>query len=119
MIFATRPEGRKQEEPLDELSLVKMNRPGIVEPPDLKSMGAMHSHPSTPKRCASASCASCSSTKISTRRGGRRFARSPIDCVVPRTWVRQAERDAGDRPGLTTDQRQRPRYLEKEVKEER
>jgi transposase len=34
-----------------------------------------------------------------------------------RTWVRQAECDAAGRPGLTTDERQRLRDLEKEVKE--
>jgi transposase len=34
-----------------------------------------------------------------------------------RNWVRQAERNAGLRPGLTTDERERLRDLEREVKE--
>ena len=32
-----------------------------------------------------------------------------------RRWVRQAERDEGRRPGLTTDERQRLKALEREV----
>jgi transposase len=31
-----------------------------------------------------------------------------------RRWVQQAERDAGERPGLTTDERQRVKDLERE-----
>ena len=34
-----------------------------------------------------------------------------------RRWVRQAERDAGKRPGLTTDERERLKQLEREVGE--
>jgi len=32
-----------------------------------------------------------------------------------RHWVRQAERDQGRRPGVTTDERQRLKQLEREV----
>ena len=34
-----------------------------------------------------------------------------------RRWVRQAERDGGLRPGLTTDERARMKALEREVRE--
>ena len=40
-----------------------------------------------------------------------------LGCSVEalRRWVRQAERDEGRRPGLTTDERQRLKSLEREV----
>ena len=40
-----------------------------------------------------------------------------IGCTVEalRRWVRQAERDQGRRPGLTMDERQRMKDLEREV----
>ena len=39
-----------------------------------------------------------------------------IGCPVEvlRRWVRQTERDRGERPGLTTDERQRLKQLERE-----
>ena len=39
-----------------------------------------------------------------------------IGCTTEalRRWVRQAERDAGQRPGLTTDDRTRLKHLERE-----
>jgi transposase len=43
--------------------------------------------------------------------------KSNLNRETLRTWVRQAERDSGRRPGLTTDERQRLSDLEREVKE--
>jgi transposase len=42
-----------------------------------------------------------------------------IGCTAEtlRGWVRQAERDAGQRPGLTTEERARLKQLEREVVE--
>ena len=44
---------------------------------------------------------------------------SKIGCTAEtlRSWVRRAERDAGQRPGLTTDERERIKALEREVRE--
>jgi transposase len=42
-----------------------------------------------------------------------------IGCTAEtlRRWVRQAERDTGGRPGMTTDERERIKALEREVRE--
>ena len=44
---------------------------------------------------------------------------SKIGCTAEtlRKWVRQAERDAGRRPGLTTEDQQRVKVLERENRE--
>ena len=44
---------------------------------------------------------------------------SKIGCTAEtlRSWVRQAERDAGRRPGLTTDEQARLKGLERENRE--
>lgn len=34
-----------------------------------------------------------------------------------RNWVRRSERDAGERPGVTTDERERLKALQREVRE--
>ena len=44
-------------------------------------------------------------------------AKLSINHETLRIWVRRAESDAGQRPGLTTDERVRLRELEREVKE--
>ena len=44
-----------------------------------------------------------------------------IGCTAEtlRKWVRQAERDRGQRPGATTEERERVKALEREVREPR
>lgn len=48
-----------------------------------------------------------------------RSVASKIGCTpeTVRHWVRQAERDTGQRPGLTTEERDRVRVLERENRE--
>ena len=44
---------------------------------------------------------------------------STIGCTAEtlRKWVRQAERDQGERPGVTSDERERLKALERENRE--
>ncbi|MFN8548264.1 MAG: transposase, partial [Candidatus Eisenbacteria bacterium] len=46
-----------------------------------------------------------------------RSVAAKVGCSVEalRNWIRQAERDRGSRPGLTTDERQKLKELEREV----
>jgi transposase len=44
-------------------------------------------------------------------------AKLSVNHETLRQWVRQAETDVGQRPGLTSDERVRMRELEREVKE--
>jgi transposase len=44
-------------------------------------------------------------------------AKLSINHETLRQWVRRAETDAGERPGLTTDERTQLRELQREVKE--
>ena len=44
-------------------------------------------------------------------------AKLSINHETLRIWVRRAETDAGERPGLTTDERAQIQELQKEVKE--
>ena len=48
-----------------------------------------------------------------------RSVAAKLDCTTEclRRWVRQAERDAGQRPGLTTHEQQRVKELERENRE--
>jgi transposase len=54
-----------------------------------------------------------------TQWAATRSIASKLGCTAEtlRKWVRQAERDTGRRPGLTTDERQRLKDLERENRE--
>ena len=72
----------------------------------------------TPQSCVSAPYGWSANTAPNIRRSGPRFASiaGKLGCTAEtlRRWVRQAERDTGQRPGLTTDERQRLKQLERE-----
>lgn len=80
-------------------------------------------HPNTPLKSASARYGWCSITKGNTPRSGRRSVRlRQRSAVIPRRCgagctVRQAERDQGKRPGPTTDEQERIKAPEREVRE--
>ena len=44
-------------------------------------------------------------------------ARRRVDTKLATQWVRQAQRDAGHCPGLTTSERERLKALEREVRD--
>jgi transposase len=72
---------------------------------------------STRRSCVSGRYGWYLSTRPNIHRSGDRFGRwQKIGCPVEvlRRWVRQAERDTGRRPSLTTDERARLNQLEKE-----
>src|ERR687888_1463902 len=57
------------------------------------------------------------STEYPSQWAAIRSVGEKLGCSVEalRRWVRQAERNAGQRPGLSTDERQRLKQLEREV----
>lgn len=58
-------------------------------------------------------------SEYETQRGAITSIASKIGCAAEtlRLWVRRAERDAGQRPGLTTEEQQRLKHLERENRE--
>ena len=58
-------------------------------------------------------------TEYETQWGAITSIASKIGCAAEtlRLWVRQAERDTRQRPGLTTDEQQRMKLLERENRE--
>ena len=72
---------------------------------------------STPPNYVSAPCASSLTTPEHTSQWAAiRSVAEKLGCTTEtlRRWVRQAQRDAGHRPGLTTDERARLKQLERE-----
>ena len=79
----------------------------------------------TSKQVLARGTGACGSDGLGARvRARLAVGRDPLDrgqdgCTAEtlRKWVRQAERDQGRKPGLATDERQRLKDLEREVRE--
>src|SRR5258708_21324978 len=70
--------------------------------------------------CVSAQSGWSSSTRTSTPRSATiRSVAEKLGCTTEalRRWVRQAERDGGKRPGLTTSEREEFKRLQREIVE--
>ena len=63
--------------------------------------------------CSERTGATMAATRLPTGRSRRSLAVRPIACV----WCQQAERDAGQRGGLTSAEKDRIKELEREVRE--
>ena len=84
-------------------------------------MALWHDQASIPQRCASERCGWCASTdrEHASQWAAITSIASKIGCTgeTLRNWVRQVERDAGQRAGLTTDERAELKRLQREVGE--
>ena len=60
-----------------------------------------------------------STNSVSEKPGTIQSVAPKLGCTAEtlRQWVRQVQRDAGHRPGLTTSERERLKELEREVRE--
>ena len=86
----------------------------------MRGWSLWHDRHDIPQRFESGQSGWSESRGLSIRRSGRRTPRSRRSCCTSETlrrWVRQAKRDTGHRAGLTTDERQRLKELEREVRE--
>ena len=81
-------------------------------------MGSWRDQAGFPRRCGSERCGWCSSTPRTTHPQWAAITSiaEKIGCAAEtlRSWVRQAERDGGRRPGLTSDERARFKQFERE-----
>lgn len=97
--------------------------PGFSEAPTSEKVGAMTkqtSHKFSPEvRERAVRMVFDHQTEHSSQWATITSIASKIGCnpETLRSWVRQAERDEGTRPGLTTDEGERIKALEREVRE--
>lgn len=95
----------------------RLNLTGLVEGSIQRGWDPWDDRASIPPRCVNARSGWSSTTRPRIRRSGRRFDRSAklgIRTESLRRWVPQAERDTGQRPGLTTSEREALKLLQRE-----